>query len=139
MNVELLRRVEQHILEEPRRLHMEGWYYSIEDREPYSSEPPCGTAACIAGWAQLLEAGWAPGELAYDVVGDDSTAHDRGQEALDLDDAEAEALFYTSNWPEPFWSLYRNAGGKDMDELARQRILAAITVARIEHFILESE
>lgn len=47
MNVRLLRRVAKHIVEEPRRYNQGSWC----DR---SNDAPCGTMACIAGWAVIL-------------------------------------------------------------------------------------
>lgn len=45
MNVELLQRIKQAILAEPRRLNMEVFFYESEE---------CGTIMCIAGWACAL-------------------------------------------------------------------------------------
>ena len=47
MNVRLLRKVQKHILEEPKR-------YDQDIVAKASSEAPCGTACCIAGWAEVL-------------------------------------------------------------------------------------
>ena len=54
--VEKLLQVKQHILEEPNRLVMSDWVKQgsrLRDYEAYV-EPPCGTAACIAGWVCVL-------------------------------------------------------------------------------------
>jgi hypothetical protein len=46
MNIELFRRIQSHILEDPKRVVMDCWRGQDED---------CGTVACIAGWACILE------------------------------------------------------------------------------------
>src|SRR4051812_24586244 len=68
LNVRLIRRIQKHILEEPRRFFMKailaigvpgshewdevkgGWNPS----DLSDTVPPCGTAACLAGWTGLL-------------------------------------------------------------------------------------
>jgi hypothetical protein len=52
MNVPLLRKVKKHILAEPRRLEMNNWAVNVDEEEA-----PCGTQACIAGWAVILGKG----------------------------------------------------------------------------------
>ncbi len=68
MNVKLLRRVQKHILAEPKRLLMsEGIVKGAPDTDYDGSDkwgddydptvirmPACGTAGCIAGWSCLL-------------------------------------------------------------------------------------
>lgn len=50
MNVELLLKVKDQILKEPRQFVMESWFrLSIRDI------PNCGTAACIGGWGIAIE------------------------------------------------------------------------------------
>jgi hypothetical protein len=52
VNVELLKKIKEHILEEPRRLHMDNFVCRVPVDSP--KNPPCGTVACIAGWAVIL-------------------------------------------------------------------------------------
>lgn len=47
LNLDLLRRVRDHIAEEPRR-------FVMEDLDATDDVAPCGTAACIAGWSRIL-------------------------------------------------------------------------------------
>lgn len=44
---ELLRKVQHHILEEPKRANIREWVYP-------SDKAPCGTEACISGWVCIL-------------------------------------------------------------------------------------
>jgi hypothetical protein len=130
LNVRLLREVTKHILEEPRRLVMR--HVSIT---PYSDEssfsgdgcraqeyPPCGTAACIAGWTMLLS-----GEKPYDARTQKSSDTTRAGKLLGIDDDEQDALFFVSEWPHQFFHRYWNAG--------TPRGRAKIASDRIEHFI----
>lgn len=68
--VKLVRKVQNHILEEPKRFNMDDWVehisedlavedYSPETAAAYNKEikkryPACGTTACIAGWVAIL-------------------------------------------------------------------------------------
>ena len=52
INVPLLRKIKRHIQEEPRRLKMRFWGRKVDPLG--RGKPPCGTQACLAGWAVLL-------------------------------------------------------------------------------------
>jgi hypothetical protein len=54
MNVKLLRKIQKHILEEPRRLDMDVVLVKDIDPASWRDAPPCGTVGCIAGWACAL-------------------------------------------------------------------------------------
>ena len=132
LNVRLLRRIQRHILEEPRRFQMDAeiiqaktqhqWLNCITffSRDASKTMPPCGTAACIAGWANIL-----------------SDIQLRGREgrnsAADLLGIEAgnswchHPLFFARNWPEPYATRYKNA--------KTPKLRAKIAAARIEHLI----
>lgn len=128
MNVRLLRKVKNHILEEPRRFIMRTWLLTREyvGGPSYPSDngakevkfAKCGTAACIAGWAVLL----------HDkrITNYDEIAR-RASELLELDEMKSYRLFGATWWPEPFGSQYRKA----KTPTARAKIAAA----RIEHYI----
>lgn len=60
LNVELLKKVQQHITEEPKRYDQ----FAVV-RE--SSLAPCGTVACIAGWANVLSGSDPKSEEAQDL------------------------------------------------------------------------
>jgi len=68
--VTLLRKVKQHILEDPERIAMGVW--RIEERgiaNRYGLEiPSCGTVACIAGWTEILSR-QPPSHEASDILG----------------------------------------------------------------------
>jgi hypothetical protein len=54
MNVELLLKVKQAILDEPARLNMDNFLKSSDYY--HDQEPACGTVGCIAGWAVIIDA-----------------------------------------------------------------------------------
>jgi hypothetical protein len=127
MNVELLRKIEAHILAEPKRLHMSSFMMRQSARNVLSSVggkpvgyPKCGTAACIAGWAVILEDGLPQGYLTGAQI------YDRAQELLGLHVGQADRLFYRMSWPDEFYDM----GGDDGTQKT-----AEVAVKRIEHFI----
>lgn len=127
MNVKLLRKVQKHILEEPKRLQM--WTYvklkghvgsntgEDEITRPWAK---CGTAACIAGWACVLK----HGEIKARGLG--ALAHGNAAELLELNSEQANRLFLPDEWPEEFNKGFRDDGRKKTAEVA---------AARIDHFI----
>ena len=134
VNTKLLRRVAKHISEEPKRLAMGSFiqtkdettakfteHYHRDKLRNFGTEPtehnfaPCGTAACIAGWATILG------------KGDTDMPNSEGERLLDIDAYEAGRLFYVDSWPKQFEKPYMEA----MTPAKRARI----AVARIEHFI----
>lgn len=52
INKVMIRHVLKHIKEDLRRLNMCTWGTKVDPESAYS--PPCGTRACFAGWAVLL-------------------------------------------------------------------------------------
>lgn len=90
--------------------------------------PPCGTAACIAGWAVVLTDG-VPSKIREFMK-----MRERAAELLNVDAGyswTSHPLFYAPNWPKPFASRYRNAEGPK-----KRAIIAA---ERIEHLIKTGE
>jgi hypothetical protein len=75
MNVELLEKVKQHILENPESLDMGVW--------------GCGSTACISGWAVRLS-------------GRKDLHETHGEIPLELDLKQEGRLFYISQWPARF-------------------------------------
>lgn len=142
LNVKLLRKIQKHILEEPRRFFMAGlvatgtpgatfensnWYEDLP-----SIVPRCGTSACIAGWTALLsgkstkQAGilslnWSARRLGLSprVFGSS------------VDGRLVSPLFYSANWPDPFRARYAKA--------KTPKTRAKIAVARIDHLIKEGK
>ena len=125
MNVRLLRKIQEHILAEPKRYEQESWATS------------CGTAACIGGWACILT-GSRPKSVAnetFDVFG-------KARRVLGLEYEAAERLFsvpceYVVRnaaifkaryiWPLKYQKRYLAA------KTAKGRVRVAID--RINHFI----
>lgn len=121
MNVKLLRKVKKHILEEPKRFLM--CYWRVKKRTDPDGLPtshagfaPCGTAACIAGWAWTLE-------HPHKRIPEKSTEI---AELLGIDPVERFRLFSVDQWPEPFQSQFKDNGSAES---------AKVAAARIEHFI----
>jgi hypothetical protein len=106
MNVELLLKVKQAILDEPARMNMEVF---VDDSDGYINldhQPACGTVGCIAGWAVLLDhvgRDSSPEGImkAYKAVADKSV-EDEAHKVLGLGPAQyMHPLFYPWNkWPE---------------------------------------
>ena len=126
MNVELLQKVKEHILEEPLRLHMEVWVVTKQAFEDVSENylgnydglvfPACNTVGCISGWASVLS-------------GSIDGRSNKGAEFLQLSDAEAEGLFHVAQWPLEFSSQYRRTESQSME---RAKVVAAVIDAFIE-------
>lgn len=130
MNVELLRKVEKHILEEPKRLYMSKWIRRVKQHElldqagnprEYAS---CGTAACIAGWAVILNN--EPFDEREPDFFNPSPIFEKARTILQLTEPEAIRLFEPLHWPTQFYVGLADDGSK---------IAAETTVRRIEHFI----
>jgi hypothetical protein len=146
MNVELLEKVKQHILEEPRRYNQQHWIGvgETEIRKRFGKVgdlPPCGTMACIAGWTCIL--------AGVDLKGVDLfSISDKAEELLGINCIQADRLFssvaedalvdeemdedeyqeyFSGDWPYGFAKDYVLA------KTAEDR--AKVAVARIDHFI----
>lgn len=123
MNVELLRKVQAHILEEPKRLDMGAWGVHVNEGDGEWEAPTCGTVACIAGWTVALSQGLSGYEL--EDLSDVSTL---ASELLGLNGADACALFYAEDWPKRF-----------RDQLNRRnpqtKAYALVVSHRIDHFL----
>ena len=116
LNVKLLDRILRHVKKEPRRFNMGQWVDS-------SVTAPCGTAACLAGWAVIL--GDPKGNtkavrakfihLANNQNGgtpDTSTIFKRAMKALGLTYDEAKGMFLT----------YTGEDGQAAAQTAEQKI-----------------
>lgn len=139
LNVELLRKIQAHITEEPRRFFM-GWFVAtgdpgkalspirgfIPDEILYDlpdTAPACGTAACIAGWANILS-GLSPKQS------EDSRAAANFLRLPEKDE-DYTYLFSADDWPEPFAGEYAMARTPELR--------AKIACARIDHLIATGE
>jgi len=143
--IELLRRVEQHILAEPKRLNMD---VTGTVRRPTMSVdiqlkfPTCHTVGCIAGWSSLLSVKEGIPDNLYDRVM--LMTWSAGRKALGLYKEEAERLFAEPRLallPEDELHDHYNGNLWPLD-LARAYVAATsaeerarITVERIELFI----
>lgn len=127
MNTKLLRRVERHILKEPKRYEQNA---VIDVGTPNTESefnrryPACGTIACIGGWITVLttKKPLKPG-----------THYLRFRKMARLLRVTEEQVIrlceYTwgTGWPEQFLKAYKKA------KTPRQK--AKVAVRRIEHFI----
>jgi len=131
MNVRLLRKIQKHILEEPKRFKMSSWVTRKEDgnETAYDTEvanvkewkfAKCGTAACIGGWAIILS-----GKL--ERARDTCNYGRMAGKLLEIDHPSENLLFGLCSWPEEYRDKFVNA------KTLRARAQAA--VARIDHFI----
>lgn len=118
LNVKLLRKIQAHITEEPRRFFMdeciikastpEEWVNAAEDHwDASKTMPPCGTAACISGWTNILTRA-----KSLDQYQD----FDRAIASLGIvkssdfhDWTGADYLFLAECWPKQFSSRYKKA------------------------------
>lgn len=109
LNVKLLRRIQRHIFVRPSRFMM-AWYYSKGKpgarggswSDQPKRYPPCGTVACIAGWANILTGAKTTQEI------QDST---RAARKLGLPDIPfgIYPLFGVHLWSTDFATRYRAA------------------------------
>lgn len=97
MNVEKLLKLKEWILAEPRRYNQENWFYTPDDEVTLNQQPPCGTVACLAGNACMME-GYKPdfklGTLSgtTHLLGGENV-REMAIEILELNDDQAKGLF----------------------------------------------
>lgn len=124
MNVKLLRKIQKHILAEPRRLDMQ---YIYTPRQARKAEPPCGTVCCIAGWAIYLK---HKGKVVpYDGIFLKSIKDETvmgapaAEKILSINKTQKDNLFFMWGWPEKFRKLYDKAKtAKTRAKIASERI-----------------
>lgn len=143
MNTRLLRKIQKEILAEPLRFDMRLWLDQTSD------VAPCGAAACIAGWAVLMDlqqkqgidwreaAGKAQAKEQNTVKG--FYFFDRARKLLALTDPQGRRLFFLERWPTKFIRAYHDrwdhcCKGPGRRQQAAVK-MAALTVKRIDHFI----
>lgn len=118
LNKALLRKVARHILEEPRRYDQTTFV-----RDVPTDRSPCGTQACIAGWADHL----ANGRKLTEGMSQNAIRR-RAKKALGLTEGEATRLFAAFpddyigenengdpiyEWATPYAEQYRDADTKE--------------------------
>lgn len=109
MNIKLLQKIKKHILEEPNRLYMPGWFIRGMPGERIEQDqvfPACGTACCIAGWACVLSDQDVNVLLAEILLG--------------LTGAQANDLFHVSNWQER--EAFYHASVRERAQIAAREI-----------------
>jgi hypothetical protein len=136
--VKRLRKIQQAIRREPRLFDMNGYI------DTSSTVAPCGTAACIAGYACFHKLVAEKGPMSWKRAGvliDDERHMTLGRAKLylDLDAEQAQRLFFFTkhiddndpdHWPIPFEKAYILAEDDENWDM-----VAEISIARIEHFI----
>lgn len=158
LNVRLLRRIQKHILAEPLRIDM-GEFVKTKYFDEVE-QPPCGTTACIAGWALILSG--AKPQSVYNMLPENiarraatllgikyvtpSTSADWWHSPTWNDsDSQAVKLFDGEQWPERFSNrldLAMNAmhdASSRAQVIAVKRRMARVTADRIEHLIKTGE
>jgi hypothetical protein len=146
VNVEKLKQLKAFILAEPRRYDQSFWMFGKESDVVKMQKPPCGTAACLAGSACLME-GWTPdykcpdpdyssdGQALSHVIKGKKREYisELARYILELTKDEAENLFSASCLG---WGI-RNANAYKMAKTPLGRAKAA--AAEIDRLIAQEE
>ncbi len=127
MNVELLRKVVEHVELEPRRFNMHEWYVDATGvvcgeidvcnldvssffDENGSDVPPCGVVGCIAGTTCIISGkaigfprGIINGRKLFEYKMPIGGWAKNAQKLLELTDDQAERLFYPGYWYAPLY------------------------------------
>lgn len=121
MNIELLKKVKQAILDNPEHFDMSSFFDGCDDDPKLLGK--CNTTACIAGWAIHLS-GCPVTELDLE--------HDLGRDLLGLTEDQANTLFYEDYWPGYIYNEYYEAL-EDEDHLGMAKAAAKIIDRLIEN------
>jgi hypothetical protein len=126
MNIELLNKVKEKILDEPGQFIMHMWTSKelarfVRGKEVKSKRVTvnCGTAACIAGWACCITKNLNPAQF------NNSFDSPLFLNALELNSEQRDLLFDFDCWP-PQFRVHQNEG---------TRAFARQAAKRIDHFI----
>lgn len=105
IDVDILMRSKERILQEPTQVNMSSWAYRNR----------CGTVACIGGWACVLKG------IPYDQV---ELVEAQRAIGLSHDSFMADRLFSTAHWDEPYHSrlLLVPSGTKAYAEIVAEYI-----------------
>lgn len=134
MNKELLLKIKEQILREPKQFVMGTWFTPFPadsdggDLWDNIKVPNCGTAACIAGWAIALHEGKAPSEVTGAIIKAENYLI-KAENYLDIEMEDAEDLFYADHWDNDLQDRWDFA--KSLEERAQ------IAAERIDQFIAE--
>jgi len=107
MNKGRLRACVQYFAQEPLRLNMGTWV-DTDHQTRHFKNPPCGTVACLAGSAMVLEAQALGLKSWYDACQPGESYEQFGMRYFDLTKQQVNALFYTTNWPFIYAKLYED-------------------------------
>ncbi len=119
MNTKLLNKVANAILDEPRMFDMGAWVNQ-------NANSPCGTTACIAGFAVAIDRKYKR-LRSLQILDSRDLIEDVAMKTLDIGSVARHRLFHRPNWPGIF---------KDASFAAKSREEAAdIAFWRIQHFI----
>lgn len=97
LNVKLLEKIREHILDEPKRMNMGCWITQGEDLKP-----ACKTVGCIAGWAVALSIPKTRRTFAKDLPVSSVDIERMAEELLRLPHYHTDELFLPLHWPERF-------------------------------------
>ncbi len=105
-------KIEAMILEEPKRIRMEGFAYD-PSQLPEDQLPACRTVGCIGGWAVAI------GLNKIGKLHEVNKLGGKAQKLIDLDDLEAQRLFY--KFPPGHWGTkeYADAVVAHMEEFRK--------------------
>ena len=148
--VKIVKKVQHHILEEPKRFDMGEWIRSARSisrqwfesdkewkAEINSSYPACGTTACIAGWVAILSNPLKRDKNGYLLIPKLHTSISNfAAKKLGLStkptSLTTQSMFHAENWPEPFNTKFFDENNKVRPNRAK---LAKIAVDRLEYFL----
>lgn len=121
MNIKLLRKIQAKARKYPKTIQMDWWADGVNKDKAH----PCGTVACIAGTAVLIEnprlmKRWLNGEAGWGMM-------EKGAELIGLTPLQSYRLFIQSSWPRRFSNGY--------DQAKRPETRAKWFTSRIDHFI----
>ena len=124
MNIELLEKVKEQILREPKQFVIHGWFANELRKDateifgiPKNVKiPNCGTAACIKGWAACIVANNKPNQIPSLSLASCNLCLTKLQEQI---------LFLFKYWP----SQFKKIKSEGTIAFARQ------AARRIDHFI----
>ena len=138
MNVELLKKIQAAILQEPRRIDMGPLI------QPVKGQHACGTTACIAGWALVLdtESRLEDAEGLDEIMRIRKAAEDVWQRFINNDVSgflgdvrkllglppQYQALFWIHRWPKKWYARIRrlNPGTREYAEVVAELLQAVI-------------
>lgn len=130
INKSLIRKIIKNIEAKPLRLEM-GDYVDLHD-----GVAPCGTSACIAGWAVIIDR-MEKHKIGYQnaaKLANTVATHAEAVRLLGITGDQSARLFFADEWPTPFSQQFYDASYDETHEQTRRRE-AKVAVARLNHFL----